>query len=226
MRIGILGTGIVGQTLGLRLVQLGHAVMLGTRDPAQLDEPKGRGPDARTLRAWLALVGSAASVGTFRDAAASGELVITALSGVVSLEVLQTVGEASLHGKTLLDTSNPIDVSRGFPLTLFVKDTDSLGEILQRAFPTVRLVKTLNTMSAALMINPQLVGHGDHTVFVSGNDAQAKAQVAALLCELGWHDILDLGDIATARGTEMMLSLGHAVMRALSPAEIAFKVVR
>ncbi len=226
MHIGILGTGIVGQTLGLRLVQLGHPVMLGTRDPAQLDEPKGRGPDARTLRAWLALAGSAASVGTFREAAASGELVITALSGVVSLEVLQTVGEASLHGKTLLDTSNPIDVSRGFPLTLFVKDTDSLGEILQRAFPTVRLVKTLNTMTAALMVNPHLVGHGDHTVFVSGNDPQAKAQVAELLRELGWHDILDLGDIATARGTEMMLSIGHAVMRALSPAEIAFKVVR
>jgi 8-hydroxy-5-deazaflavin:NADPH oxidoreductase len=226
MHIGILGTGIVGQTLGLRLVQLGHPVMLGTRDPAQLDEPKGRGPDARTLRAWLALAGSAASVGTFREAAASGELVITALSGVVSLEVLQTVGEASLHGKTLLDTSNPIDVSRGFPLTLFVKDTDSLEEILQRAFPTVRLVKTLNTMTAALMVNPHLVGHGDHTVFLSGNAPQAKAQVAQLRRELGWHDILDLGDIAMARGTEMMLSIGHAVMRALSPAEIAFKVVR
>ena len=165
-------------------------------------------------------------MGTFRDAAAYGELVITATSGVVSLEVLQTVGEASLRGKTLLDTSNPIDVSRGFPLTLFVKDTDSLGEILQRAFPTVRIVKTLNTMSAALMVNPQLVGHGDHTVFLSGNDAHAKAQVAQLLRELGWRDVLDLGDIATARGTEMMLSLGHALMRALSPAEIAFKVVR
>jgi 8-hydroxy-5-deazaflavin:NADPH oxidoreductase len=226
MHIGILGTGVVGQALGLRLVQLGHAVMLGTRDPAQLDEPKGRGSDARTLSAWLALAGSAASVGTFRDAAAYGELVITALSGAVSLEVLQTVGEASLHGKTLIDTSNPIDVSRGFPLTLFVKDTDSLGEILQRAFPTVRLVKTLNTMTAALMVNPHLVGNGDHTVFLSGNDPQAKAQVAELLRELGWHDILDLGDIATARGTEMMLSIGHAVMRALSPAEIAFKVVR
>ena len=226
MQIGILGTGIVGQTLGLRLAQLGHPVMLGTRDPSQLDEPKGRGPDARTLRAWLALTGSAASVGTFRDAAAYGELVISALSGVVSLEVLHTVGEASLNGKTLIDTSNPIDHSRGFPLTLFVKDTDSLGEILQRAFPTVRLVKTLNTMTAALMVNPKLVGNGDHTVFLSGNDPKAKAQVAELLREFGWHDILDLGDISTARGTEMMLSIGHAVMHALSPAEIAFKVVR
>lgn len=226
MHIGILGTGIVGQTLGLRLVQLGHHVMLGTRNPSQLDEPKGRGPDARTLRDWLALTGSAASVGTFRDAAAYGELVINALSGVVSLEVLHTVGEESLNGKTLIDTANPIDFSRGFPLTLFVKDTDSLGEILQRAFPHVRLVKTLNSMTAALMINPKLVGNGDHTVFLSGNDPKAKAQVAELLREFGWHDILDLGDISTARATEMMLPIGHAVMRALSPAEIAFKVVR
>ena len=131
-----------------------------------------------------------------------------------------------LDGKTLIDISNPIDFSRGFPLTLFVKDTDSFGEILQRAFPTVRLVKTLNAMSAALMVNPQLVGNGDHTVFLSGNDTQAKAQVAELLREIGWHDILDLGDISTARGTEMMLSIGHAVMQALSLAEIAFKVVR
>jgi hypothetical protein len=226
MHIGIFGTGIVGQTLGLKLVQLGHPVMLGTRNPALLDEPKGRSPDARTLRDWLALAGSAARVGTFRDAAAYGDLVINALSGAVSLDVLRAVGAEYVDGKTLIDVSNPIDVSRGFPLTLFVKDTDSLGEMLQRAFPNVRVVKTLNAMPASLMINPQLVGNGDHTVFLSGDDLTAKAQVTGILRELGWHDILDLGDIATARGTEMMLSLGHAVMRALDPAIIAFKVVR
>lgn len=226
MHIGILGTGIVGQTLGLKLVQLGHPVMLGTRTPAHLDEAKGRGPDAGTLRDWLARAGPHARVGTFRDAAAYGDLVINALSGAVSLEVLRAVGAEHIDGKTLIDVSNPIDVRRGVPLTLFVKDTDSLGEMLQRAFPNVRLVKTLNAMPAALMVNPQLVGNGDHTVFLSGNDLHAKAQVAALLREFGWHDILDLGDIATARGTEMMLALGHAVMRALDPAMIAFKVVR
>ena len=226
MRIGILGTGIVGQTLGLKLVQLGYSTMLGTRDPSNLDEPKGRGPGARTLRDWFTETGSGANVGTFSDAASHGEIVINALSGVASLDVLRTVGEAHLNGKTLMDISNPIDVSGGFPLTLFVKDTDSLGEILQREFPDVRLVKTLNTMSAALMVNPALVGNGDHTVFLSGNDAVAKAQVAGLLRDLGWHDILDLGDISTARGTEMMLAIGHAVMRALSPKETAFKVVR
>jgi len=226
MRIGILGTGIVGQTLGLKLVQLGYSVMLGTRDPALLDAPKGRGSDARTLRDWLALTGPAAHVGTFRDASAFGDLIINALSGAISLEVLQAVGAAALDGKTLIDVANPIDFSRGFPLTLFVKDTDSLGEMVQRAFPEAYVVKTLNAMTAALMVNPQLVGNGDHTVFLSGNDTHAKAQVTALLREFGWQDILDLGDISTARGTEMMLSIGHAVMRALSPAEIAFKVVR
>lgn len=226
MRIGILGTGIVGQTLGWRLSELGHAVMLGTRDPSRLDEPKGRGPSARTLRAWLAATGASCCIGSFREAAAHGELVINALSGAASLPVLQTIGDAHLHGKTLIDIANPVDARRGLPLTLFVKDTDSLGEMLQRALPAVRIVKTLNTMPAALMADPMRVGQGDHTVFLSGNDPGAKAQAAALLRELGWHDILDLGEIGTARGTEMLLALGHAVMQALSPGEIAFKVVR
>jgi len=226
MHIGILGTGIVGQTLGVRLAQLGHCVTLGTREPARLDDPKGRGPHARTLREWLALAGGDARVGSFRDAAACGDLMINALSGAASLEVLQEIGSAVLDGKTLIDVANPIDASRGLPLTLFVKDTDSLGEMLQRAFPNLRVVKTLNAMPAALMVNPTLVGNGDHTVFISGNDTSAKAHVTTFLREFGWQDILDLGDISTARGTEMMLAIGHSVMRALSPAIIAFKVVR
>lgn len=158
MHIGILGTGIVGQTLGLKLTQLGYSVTLGTRDPAQLDDPKGRGSNARTLRDWLALAGSDARVGSFHDAAAFGDLIINALSGAVSLEVLQEIGTAALDSKTLIDVANPIDFSRGFPLTLFVKDTDSLGEMLQRAFPHLRVVKAFNAMPAALMVNPQLVG--------------------------------------------------------------------
>lgn len=226
MQIGILGTGVVGQTLGLKLVQLGHSVMLGTRDPSNLDELKGYESDAHTLRDWLTVAGSQGSVGTFREAAVFGELVINAINGAASLEVLQTAGEEHLDGKTLIDVSNPIDFSHGFPLTLFVKDTDSLGEILQREFPNVQVVKTLNAMTAALMVNPRLVGNGDHTVFLSGNDMKAKAQVTELLRELGWYDILDLGDISTARGPEMMLSIGHSVMRTLSPAVTAFKVLR
>ncbi|HUF00473.1 MAG TPA: NAD(P)-binding domain-containing protein [Anaerolineales bacterium] len=225
-KIGILGTGIVGQTLGLKLVQLGHSVMLGTRDPSKLDEPKGWNPDAPTLRDWLAITGSQGSVGTFRDAATIGDLVINATNGAASLEVLRAVGEEHLDGKTLIDVSNPMDFSNGFPPTLFVKDTDSLGEILQREFPNVRVVKTLNAGTADLMVNPKLVGNGDHTVFLSGNDVRAKAQVTELLRELGWDDILDLGEISTARGPEMMFAIAHSAMRALSPAPIAFKVVR
>ena len=226
MQIGILGTGIVGQTLGIKLVQLGHSVMLGTRDPYKLDDPKGWSPDARTLHDWLAITKSQGSVGTFRETAACSDLVINALSGAASLEVLQAVGEAHLDGKTLIDVSNPMDFSQGFPPTLFVKDTDSLGEILQRELPNVRVVKTLNATMVELMANPGLVGKGDHTVFLSGNDSKAKAQVTELLRELGWHDILDLGDISTARGPEMMFAIAHAAMRALSPAPVAFKVVR
>lgn len=226
MRIGILGTGIVGQTLGLKLVQLGHAVKLGTRDPTRIDEPKGHDRSVGTLRDWLARAGPEAGVGSFCDAAEYGELLLNALSGRASLEVLRAVPAEHLSGKTLMDVSNPVDASHGFPLTLFVKDTDSLAEILQRALPDVRIVKTLNTMTAALMVNPELVGDGEHTVFICGNDAVAKAQVAGLLREFGWRDIVDLGDITGARGVEMLFTLGHAVMRVLGPAEIAFKVVR
>ena len=227
MRIGILVSGIVGQTLGLKLVQLGHTVSLGTRDPSKLDEKKGRGPSQRSLREWLAATADErARVGTFRDAAAHGELLINAVSGAASLDALSAAGVDQLNGKTLIDVSNPVDASRGLPLTLFVKDTDSLGETLQRTFPTVRVVKTLNTVFAAIMVNPALVADGEHTVFVSGNDPQAKAQTIGLLREFGWRDILDLGDLSTARGTEMMLSIGHAVARALGPTRFNFRVVR
>lgn len=233
MKIGILGTGIVGRTLGLKLVQLGHSVLLGTRDPSMLNEPKGFGSSACTLTDWLTEAGTAASVSTFRDAATYGEIVINAVSGAASLDVLRRVGEEHLNGKTLIDISNPIEVGRAFPTlflkdtdSLFVKDSDSLGEILQRALPNVQVVKTLNTMVAPLMVDPNSVGNGDHTVFVSGNDIDAKAEVTKLLREIGWRDILDLGDISTARGAEMMIAIGLTVIRALSPSVTAFKVVR
>lgn len=131
-----------------------------------------------------------------------------------------------MNGKILIDTANPIDINRGYPFTLFVKDTDSLGEMLQREFPNLRVVKSLNTMFASVMVDPKRVGNGEHTIFLSGNDTQAKVQVTELLREFGWEDILNLDDISTARGTEMMLSIGHTVANVLSPNEIAFKIVR
>lgn len=223
MNIGIVGSGNVGQTVGRRLAALGHAVVLGTRNPARLDEAR---PMAAPLRAWLAEAGPAARVGTFADAAAHGELVINATAGAATLDALPLAGEAHLGGKPLADISNPLDFSRGFPPTLSVQNTDSLGEQIQRAFPSTRVVKTLNTMSASVMVDPGGLAGGDHTVFLSGNDADAKAQVAALLRTLGWRDILDLGDITTARGTEMFVALWVRLYGMLGSAAFNVRVTR
>ena len=144
---------------------------------------------------------------TFADAAAHGEIVINATNGTASIEALTAAGAGNLAGKVLIDVSNPLDFSGGMPPTLSVSNTDSLGEQIQRAFPDAKVVKALNTVNAILMVDPGRLVGGDHTVFVSGNDDDAKAQVRALLESFGWSDIADLGDITTARGPEMYLPL-------------------
>src|SRR5262249_7403772 len=146
-------------------------------------------------------------LGTLAEAAAHGELVVNATNGIGSLEALQAAGEKNLAGKVLIDLANPLDFSKGMPPSLTVCNTDSLGEQIQRAFPAARVVKTLNTMNAALMVTPRKLADGAHTVFVSGNDADAKKLVTELLESIGWQDIVDLGDITTARGAEMMLPI-------------------
>jgi predicted dinucleotide-binding enzyme len=213
MRIAVLGTGTVGRALAGRLVELGHAVTIGTRDP-----------DATRARAQGAVPG--AGLATFADAVGDADLVVNATNGSVALDVLTGIGPDALAGKVLVDVSNPLDFSGGFPPTLSVKDTDSLGEQVQRALPRTRVVKTLNTMTASVMVHPELVGGADHTVFVSGGDAGAKQQVAALLAELGHTDVLDLGGIETARGVEMYLPLWLRLMGALGTASFQVKVVR
>ena len=197
MRIGVLGTGNVGRTLASALLRNGHEVRLGSRSA---------GNEAAV--AWAAAVGGPASEGTFADAAGFGEFVINATAGAASLEALDLAGAEQLAGKVLVDVANPLDFSHGMPPRLTVCNDDSLGEQLQRAFADVRVVKTLNTITAALMVDPSLVS-GTHTIFVAGDDAAAKAQVGELLQELGWPaaSILDLGDIAAARAMEMYLPL-------------------
>ena len=195
MRIGILGTGVVGQTVGTRLLELGHEVKMGARS-ATNDK----------AASWVAQHGRHASQGTFADAASFGELVFNCTSGTASLDALNAAGSASLDGKVIVDVANPLDFSKGMPPTLTVCNTDSLGEQIQRAFPNARVVKTLNTMNTNVMVNPDRVP-GEHDVFVSGNDASAKAQVSDLLRAMGWRNIVDLGDITTARGTEMLLPI-------------------
>ena len=226
MRFGILGTGIVGKSIATRLAGLGHEVMIGTRDPEETmsrTEPDRYGnPPFSAWHEEHPKVG----LGTFAEAAAHGETVVNATAGAVSLEALEQAGGDYLSGKVLMDISNPLDFSRGMPPTLLVSNTDSLGEQIQRRFPEAKVVKTLHTMNAQLMVDPAQLGGGDHTVFVGGDDAEAKATVKDLLRSFGWSDIVDLGDITTSRGTEMMLPVWVRLFGALQKPLFNFKLVR
>jgi hypothetical protein len=141
---------------------------------------------------------------------------VNATAGAVSVAALTAAGADQLSGKVLLDLSNPLDFSQGFPPTLSVVNTESVGERIQSAFPEARVVKTLNTVTAAVMVEPALVP-GDHAVFVAGNDPAAKGDATALLGRFGWpaERVVDLGDISAARGTEMYLPLWVRLMRAI-----------
>ncbi|HQR81190.1 MAG TPA: NAD(P)-binding domain-containing protein [Actinomycetota bacterium] len=225
MKIAVLGTGMVGQALAGRLADLGHEVSVGTRDPEQTRARTGPGPmGSPPFSDWLRQHPDVALL-TFADAASGADLVVNATSGAAALDVLAQAREQNLAGKVLIDVSNPLDFSQGMPPTLLVKDTDSLAEQIQRTFPQARVVKTLNTMNAGLMVHPESLPETT-SVFVSGDDAQAKAQVAELLRSFGHGDVIDLGDITTARGTEMVLPLWLRIMGALGTPAFNFRIVR
>src|SRR5512132_4282878 len=190
MKIGVLGTGSVGNTLATKFAALGHDVRMGARDAKN-----------EKAAAWAASAGANASHGTFADAAAFGEIVFNCTNGAGSLDALSAAGADNLRGKILVDVANPLDFSHGMPPSLFTGANDSLGERIQKAFPEARVVKTLNTVNADVMVDPgKLPWPTD--IFVSGNDAPAKADVTRLLNEFGWKFVIDLGDITAARGTE------------------------
>jgi predicted dinucleotide-binding enzyme len=226
MKIGVLGTGPVGQTIAAKLSELGHAVSIGTRDPAATlarTSPDTFGnPPFKVWREKHPQI----EFGTFAQAAAHGELVVNATTGTGSLEALKAAGETNLASKVLIDISNPLDFSKGMPPSLTVCNTDSLGEQIQRAFPHTKVIKTLNTMNAYLMVEPKKLADGDHTIFVSGNDMDAKQTVSKLLETFGWRDIVDLGDITSARGTEMMLPIWVRIWGATKNPMFSFKLVR
>jgi predicted dinucleotide-binding enzyme len=225
MNIAVLGTGMVGRALAGRLAGLGHTVVVGTRDPqATLSRTEVDGMGNPPYAVWAGEHPDV-TLATFADAAAGAELVVNASSGDATLDVLRLAGEANLAGKPLLDIANPLDFSQGFPPSLFVKDTDSLAEQVQRAFPQTRVVKALNTLNANLMVDPKSLGESS-TIFVSGDDAEAKATVVALLESFGHDDVIDLGDLETARGTEMLLPIWLRLMNTLGTAHFNFRVVR
>ena len=226
MRFGILGTGVVGKTIAVRLDGLGHDVIVGTRNPEETlsrTDPDQYGNPP--FGAWQE-EHPEVRLGTFAEAAAHGEMVVNATAGAVSLEALEQAGEDNLNGKILIDIANPLDFSKGMPPTLLVSNTDSLGEQIQRRFPEAKVVKTLHTMNAYVMVDPAQLAATDHTVFVSGDDAEAKARVSELLRSFGWSDIIDLGDITTARGTEMVLPIWVRLFGVLQKPIYNFKIVR
>ncbi len=223
MNIGILGTGMVGRALAEGFVRTGHDVGLGTRDVHTTMVRALDGTPA-SIAEWLADNPSVA-LADFASVAGAAEVVVNATNGSATLDVLAQAGAPNLAGKVLLDVSNPLDFSQGFPPTLTVKDTDSLGEQVQRAFPEARVVKSLNTLNATLMVDPGLLPEPT-TVFLSGNDPDAKSTVATLLGEFGWSDILDLGDITTARGPEMWLPLWLRIMGPVGGPQFNLRIVR
>jgi predicted dinucleotide-binding enzyme len=183
MRFGVLGTGIVGRTLAAKLRELGHEVMIGSRTAGEDKRP-------------------------FAEAAAFGDVVVNATGGGNSLAALEAAGAENLRGKVLVDVSNPLDFSRGMPPTLSVCNDDSIGEQIQRAFPDVKVVKSLNTVNADVMVEPSVIP-GEHSIFVAGDDEEAKAQVVDLLESFGWprESVVDLGGIDGSRAMEMYLPL-------------------
>ncbi len=226
MKIAVLGTGIVAQMIAGRLAELGHDVTVGTRDvEATMARTEADAMGNPPYAVW-AQSHPGTRLATFAAAASGAELVINATNGSASILALTAAGQENLAGKVLLDLANPLDFSQGFPPILFVKDTDSLGEQIQREFPQLRVVKALNTMNVDLMVEPRQLADGDHTAFVAGNDADAKKLVTDLLTSLGHTDVIDLGDITNARGTEMLLPLWLRLMGALKTRSFNFKIVR
>src|SRR5215208_6375748 len=212
MRIGVLGSGMVAQGLSARLAELGHNVVIGTRD-------------ADKLRGWQSS-NQRVLIGSFAETAAHGDMVINATNGAGSLNALALAGDVNLADKILVDVSNPLDFSNGFPPSLTVSGTDSLAEQIQRAFPNSRVVKTLNTVTARVMTHPLEVANGDHHVFISSNDMDAKAPVTEMLRSFGWIHIFDLGDLSTARGTEAYLLLWVRLYGAMNTGMINVKIMK
>jgi predicted dinucleotide-binding enzyme len=226
MNVGVLGTGMVAKAIAGKLAKLGHTVKVGTRDVGATlarDEPDMAG--GPPLRTWLEGQPQV-TLATHAEVARHGEIVFSALSGRGALPGVESAS-TGLGGKILVDISNPLDFSKGMPPSLLVSNTDSLGEQVQRALPDTKVIKTLNTVSAPLMVDPQLLAGGDHSMVICGNDAGAKAEVTRILQDwFGWKDVIDLGDITNARGTEMWLPLWVRLYGALKTPMFNMKLVR
>jgi 8-hydroxy-5-deazaflavin:NADPH oxidoreductase len=224
VRVAVLGTGDGGRHLAARTSEVGHDVVIGTRDiGATRTRPAG---DHASFDGWLD-AHRGIELGTYADAVVGANLVVNATAGVASLDVLDAVGPERLDGAVLADVSNPLDFSAGFPPRLSVSGDDSLAEQLQRAAPGARVVKTLNTVAHTVMVDPGRLD-GPHQVFVAGDDAAAKRHVTGWLVDLGWPGdaVVDLGGLRAARALEGYLPLWVSLMQHLGTTDFNLHVVR
>jgi predicted dinucleotide-binding enzyme len=213
-KIGIIGTGTVGATIGKKLIELGYEVKMGSRSKAH---PKAV--------AWVQANGLNASEGTFTEAAQFGDIIFICTKGEFTLNALEIAGPENFNGKTVIDLTNPLDFSKGMPPTLLICNNNSLGEEVQKLLAGASVVKTLNTVNCEVMVNAVKCG-GEATMFMCGNNQAAKQDVAEILRQFGWVDIMDLGDITAARGTEMHLMLWVRNMAVLKSSYFAFKLIK
>ncbi len=215
MKIAVLGTGMVGRAIAGKLVALGHDVKMGSRTASN-----------EKAADWVKQAGLHASAGTFAGAATFGEIVFNCTNGVAAVAAVTAAGTKNLEGKIIVDLTNPLDFSKGMPPSLLHSGNTSLGEQIQAALPNTRVVKTLNTINAEVMVNPARVP-GDHDVFVCGNDAAAKSRVTEILRDwFGWRSVVDLGDLTAARGMEAYVIFWVRLWGAVKTPDFNIKVVR
>jgi hypothetical protein len=230
MKISIIGTGSVGQTIASKLIELGHDVMIGTRNVAEKIASTAKDNYGNPSFSEWHKANSKVQLGTFAQAAAFSNIIFNATHGGSSLDALKAAGAKNLSGKVLVDIANPLDFSKGMPPSLLpgLNNTNSLGEEIQKTFPDSKVVKTLNTMWCGLMVNPKMIGGGDHINYIAGNDAEAKITVRKILKEFGWKDenIIDIGDITGARATESLLPIWLRVMGVTGNGAFNFRLIK
>jgi hypothetical protein len=214
MKVGILGSGVVGQALGRGFAGRGHDVKIGSRTP-----------DSDKLKEWSKNAGPKASTGTLAEAAAFGEILVIATMGTATEHVIDLASPRNFSGKLVVDATNPLDFSQGMPPGLFVGLTDSLGERIQRKLPDAKIVKCFNTVSNVQMVDPKFPGEPPE-MLICGNDAEAKKRVTEILKLLGWPAALDVGGIEGARWLEALVPLWVRAGATLNTWMHAFKVVR
>lgn len=196
MKVGVLGSGDVGKRLAGGFASRGHDVMVGSRNPGNPD-----------LKKWASTVKGKVALGSLAEAAKHGTLLVLAIHGDAALDAIKLAGPANFSGKVLIDVTNPLDFSKGATPTLFVGTTDSLGERVQRAVPSAKVVKAFNTVGSLQMVDPHVKGQFRLELLIAGNDTGAKAQVNEIAKSFGWAGTIDAGGIDAARGLEAMVPI-------------------